>query len=981
MRDTFALNLQAIINFHQQRNVIWEQGFTLGQGMAQLVDRLTGGLAASEAMSLARDSHTLYQHTHQWKDLYTHLTKFAEHYTNGDLQQAKQTLSATLPGEVTSLSQVALMGMAEILTAARVFFVGASLAYRGWKFYHSYNQSEVKKGPSEQALYFSALGEALQRMHAALSGQLDSQYKNLFHSILGAKLELRQEIRLNAQKILYNAEQTHYHNFISKVHEHLRIQSLRLSKIKIKLQCPLAGNPGHKQERHRALAQFLNEIREGLCNCRQQDFNTIHLAQGPRNYLKFLHIEPECHTGLMAAMLGQEGVPNMLMLQQLLPQLLTMLQEQGGAKKIAEGNPSADKELRSVSQELTVAHISLEKLFPQIERIIRKICEDQKRIWNTKIQQSLQMHTLRQQYCKQMGLTGLDSQEKMWEANFLGSAKFFLHDLFINKPFLPQTTQDSEPLWKFSKLYDEIHYYNEGVAKAARVADGVLSFTLMQGMAHGIFTFGLFIACPPAGIAVGSVLGVGLTIPLLANALDDKKGMIDSDRDFYEGLIKAENDVETHKNESLKEIYDRKALSFNGINTWNLTKPFYLDLSKRKITPLKTVPLCELRLHNPKQPLYGIPFMPPILDVHFSENSPINLADLAHIPTPGICSDPDYDYDSAVKRLIKNFLVFSRALLQGKQPLEGNPFNSIQTSCQVIPAAAEGVIPLAFPKKLMMHLERQISIELQAIESSQLGTLIPCYDYTVSEGGVTLFICYRFLSAESKKEPMEFCRFPVAAVDKMTVQAFQKELEAGTEKPLTLSMEFLLQAMYGTTFEAGLGLPGAGSHKLTNSSLVAPHEVEFQGFYSFWERCPQAFIRFNCQEHCLGQIHSNLLQNSAPLILCEGYMEVIQNLEGKKAEFQKIKEDYEEDFSLLMAWLKLVSNVDESILHDKLAATLALFPPQDQDLLYDILLSRGSAVAPTAAQISAFVAELQRLPSASISTLRQQMVLLHNALE
>lgn len=945
VRDTFAGNLQAIINFHQQRSVIWEQSFSLSQGMAQLVDRLTGGLAASEAVSLARDSYTLYQHAYQWKDLYGHLTKFAEHYTNGDLAEAKQTLFAALPGETTLLSQIALMGMAEILTAARIFFVGASLAYRGWKYYESYNQNDVKKGVSEQGLYFRSLGESLQRMQAALSDQLESQYKNLFHSILGTKFELRQEIRANAQKILSHSEQTHYHNFISKIYGHLRFQSHKLNKIENKLKYPCSSNP--KQEQRKVLSQFFSEIKEGLEHCQQQDFNMIHLAQGSKNYLRFLYNKPECHTGLMAAILGQADVPNMLMFQQLLTQLLTMLQMQG-VKEIVKGDSRACKALGAILQELTISHISLEKLFLKIEGVIQRICENQREVWSIRIQQSLKMHTLRHQHCKQMSLIGLDRQEKIWEEQFLGSAKFFLYDLFVKKSFLPLTAEgESEALWKFSKLYDQIHYYNERIAKAARIADGVFVFISL------VFE------------------GVGFT-PLLTNAWDNKKGICDEDRKFYEGIIKAENDIEKQKNISLKEIYDRKVLSFNGTNSWNLIKPVYLDLSERKITLLKAVPLCELRLYNPKYE-YGTSFTPPLLDVHFLENSPINVVDLANIPTPGVCSD--FDYDNVVRELILNFFAFSRAILEGKPALEGNPFNSIQKSCEIIPAAIEGAMPLAFPKKLITHLESQISIELQSIESSQMGTLIPTYDCIVVEGSVRLFINYTFLPNDSKKEAIEFCRFSIASIDKLTVQAFQKDL-SGAQKPLIVSVEFLLQVMYGATFAAGLGLPGAGSYKLVNSSLVAPHEVKFLGFYALWDKYPQAFIGFNCQDHTSEEISSNLFQNSIPLTLCEGYMEVIQNIEGKKAEFQKIREDYEEDFSLLMAWLKLVSNVDETILRDKLASTLALFPPEDENLLYDILLRRGSPVSPSVAQISAFVAELHKYPSASVTKLRQQMELL-----
>lgn len=311
-----------------------------------------------------------------------------------------------------------------------------------------------------------------------------------------------------------------------------------------------------------------------------------------------------------------------------------------------------------------------------------------------------------------------------------------------------------------------------------------------------------------------------------------------------------------------------------------------------------------------------------ILDLQTREiewiNRPLNgsevvlakISALAHDPVDGIFVQPrnffktgvlqviqgqtgaDLAYDGLLQRLVGEYRECITSMVDGKSVDRSNCLQSLAEGV-IVGGVEKGQIPLVFPKKLLLELEKKLG-------SQQKGApLIPFYNFSTETGELT--IEYKL---DLDPNSAALATFRVAKFDLMTIQAFRSDLKSNS--PDFSPNEFLLQAMYGGLIRFNLGLPGKGSLQL-KSGLISPQETPYEGCYSLWEKSPGKMIFYDSSTYDGSKQAIDLTMAFEPALIRSSQYAAVMKESGAANKMNRM--EYDRLHQVLRGVVKLISDI------------------------------------------------------------------------
>ncbi len=753
-------------------------------------------------------------------------------------------------------------------------------------------------------------------------------------------------------------------------------------------------------ERLKKMIEFLTLIEsEGLDSAKEDHYsgfikgNSTHqdnLKIFPCVNLGLIYRNPDYFTPLLANILElgtnesnyKKGVPNWFLFHESVKHFLDMIQtlrhqpdvdKKASIALMLQENQQIKQSILTICQKINSDAKEIESLYTLLPRIIGQLIKTRNKVGYESSRSTQQMRSLKTKYQRKALKLSFQSfcQKKLNQKgtqNIVGAEKFFLHRE-LNEKFLEQL-----PKFNFQKIFDEYYYGSENFARACDVSE-----IFFRASVSGFLSFGL--------APIVTILYFGAT-KIHTGSFPEND---------WSGAELMNNQLKMEKYQSLS----LKALSMlrseevsitSGVKISQRQDAFYFDLKQKKFTFIQPnsekKPDSHLLVDIDTGRRNNYDYAVPKIGIQFQETSPIQSIELDKIPTPGVDFDADL-YNTAVGKLMSDYTYFLFNILAEKPVDVNNPFKDIQTSYQVIPSFNDELMPLALPKELIEACEKCLNPELHAFESTASGTLIPHYDFCMKEG--ILSIHFRFISEnklQGKKDlqGQKFCRIDIAKFDSKTLRCFQADLE--TPDSIAVN-EFLIQAIY-TSFAKGLGLPGKETYE-TTGLLLAPKEVGFQGLYKLWEFDPESMIEYDSQSYS-EEIRQHLVEVTEkgknlsleaeqifrPLIvhLEEDYLLVSLETKNKQQKLLEAEKKFSENFSVLLAMVKLLSKVDNKTLYVMMEKYFGIIPQFYHDELVrpTINLTEEKALNPVSRDvIELFVSELKLKPSVKLSEMRDQL--------
>lgn len=783
--------------------------------------------------------------------------------------------------------------------------------------------------------------------------------------------------------------------------------NLKLKTRQYKNKITESSGFGDEIERHKKMRDFLSFIdSEGLDSAIEDHYsgftkgNSTHqdnLKIFPCVSLGLIYRNPDYFTPLLANILElgtnepnyKKGVPNWFLFHESVKHFLDMIQtlrqqpivdkkatigKRASIALMLQENQQIKQFILTICQKINNYAKEIESLHTLLPHIVGQLIKTRNKVWYESSRRTQQMRSLKTGFqLKALELSLKSFCQKLHQKetqNIVGAEKFFLHRELNEKPFLEQL-----PTLNFQKIFDENYYGSQTIA---RVCD-VSSFFFRMGVS-GALSFGI---------------GPIVTILYFGATKINTGSFPEND---WSGAKLNNNQLKMEKYRSLT----LKALSMLRSEEVSLTSPvtisqrqdaFNFDLKQKKFTLIqphlkkKQDPHLLVDIDTGERENYA--YAVPKIGIQFQETSPIQPTELDKIPTPnGVAFDADL-YNASVGKLMSDYTYFLFNILAEKSVDVTNPFKVIQTTCQVIPSFNDELMPLALPKELIEACEKCLSPELHAFESTASGTLIPYYDFCVKEGILSLH--FRFISEgklQGKKDlqGQKFCRINIAKFDSKTLRCFQTDLESDGSIAVN---EFLIQAIY-TSFAMGLGLPGKETYE-TTGLLLAPKEVGFQGLYKLWEFDPESMIEYDSQSYS-EEIRQHLIEATKkgknlsleaeqifrPLVvhLEEDYLLVSLETKNKQQKLIEVEKKFSEDFSVLLAMVKLLSKVDNKTLYIMMEKYFGIIPQfyHDEFVRPTICLTEDKTLRTISSDvIHLFLLELKLKPSEKLSEMRDQL--------
>lgn len=940
-------------------------GSMLGMKETERVDR---------AVSFSLNIWELSKSIIKAKDVYYPGMKtfFKEHY--------KDAMTLYLAGKLSSPAGAAFVGLF-LYQVVIPLLQGITLAHNSW----SSIKQETRESMEEKLNRLSKAVIELQKTENSI--QESVQKLNADLTLVSHQLLTEVEEGFKAMRELMNLKA--YEKEIELVDQKAISIEAKTNKLKTLIKKPEPS----KSERIGQLREFLTFIDGCLLYTHESLFSGFKKGHSvtqdgqkiyPKVNVSLIYRNPEYFTSLLANSLGvyKKGVPNGYLLEKTLESLIGYIQglrslplEQAASmSQILQETKDVKQPLLDICQKIRRSVAEIESLFELLPNVIDRLIESRNKAWYEIYFHTQKSRQLKEKFMQADRKRALKYFEphllRALTEDFVGSQKFFLYQEFREKPFLEQL----ETL-NFQKIHDEKIYRSETLAKARKVGE----FTFVMGIT-GIFTFGL----------VPAVAGLILLAKRISRPLD----LDDIDLDLQypnQKLRKLQEKVEQHRQLSLHALRIQKPAEVNfssKVEVQYRQDAFYFDVRKRKIERIMQNSSSEAEAHLLVDIDTGVRWddnntiriASPKIDIQFQEKSPIQVKDLDQIPAPSVDS---LNYDNSVRMLMYRYYNLLYALLLGKPFMEENPFQAIKDSCQIIPGIRDELVPLALPKELIEECEKRLNPGLHLLEATDSGTLIPYYDFSLKEG--TLSLCFRFISEDNLKG-QNFSRITIAKFDKRTLRIFQKDLENPHSVAVT---EFLIQAVY-TSFGKGLGMAGQGTYE-TKSHLIAPQETGFAGLYRLWEFAPECRLEYNSADYseCLHQNLTNAMKGDEDLLpktdrifqpltvqIEEDYLSVLLKSRPKHHAITAIEKEFTERFSLFLAFVKLLSNVENQTLYAMINNYFGIVPKilNEEFIQPSLDLSDEISSKEVTEEMKAlFVWEIQHKPSKKLTKLRQQV--------
>lgn len=623
--------------------------------------------------------------------------------------------------------------------------------------------------------------------------------------------------------------------------------------------------------------------------------------------LSHTHRNPEHLTGLIGVQLGQEGLVNWAMHNQLCLHFLDVLEEvfdhEENGESILFEKREAVHELMEQFEEDTQKLLQLRLKIPSL---IRKLRGYQRKL-KDKIQSNIE-HA--QKVKEELHKKDIEEALKKYQSpkEWVGSKKFYLAEELAKR-----NLSDMLSPIDYRELADTEKYGSPLAAHAKRVSlasaitlfFGALSYFSLQGgfKTAGIVTGG--IGATYSFLQTAEVVQKGITV--LGDNLDSNYLTLCLTTEKIRGLIEQPFKKTNLQDKNLAKSQKRESLS--------------LDLSSRKITLLTP---------NPKAGIYPLADVevginPPEVAVHISKNSLVKPHEVVDITLPSLSHPNKEAYDKAVKDLNDNYFCFIQAAKEGKAIHEMNPFKRWENQVELITPEKEGGLTLAFPKSFMERRRLALNPELRQMEATGVGSLKASYEFSCETGKMVMK--FKFVDSIKGEVKHEFADFEIAEVDPLVLRVFEPNLLSPTLKDPT---EALLTLMYGALFQ--LGLPGKDTVVLA-SGLIAPDEKAYPGFYQLWENDPDAKLYYSLQR---ASTYPMPLPN-----LSTQYLDIYKKVHGIKKDMLSFDKDFSSGYSMLIALSSLFSSLDKRSLHQLLREDLGLLPPGQQDMVFDSVFEKA----------------------------------------
>lgn len=940
-RDKFANGVQNIIGLKEVEYQVYTESLQVAKDYALFLSNCTGSSVPLLLHTAGSDFLNIKKQRAIWEEIYALVKKFAGSYFNEGLVPALKALNTTVPGEMSNLTSLSLLGASNVLPYVRLMFVLGSLSYKAYFYLSQVPQKEEIQ--EEIDIYLKSIQDSTRFLHSFLKDQfkdlkdhLDEQHRAIYDLINTSQLEILREVQEGNQKVINHVVDAAYNDYI-----------LRLYDIESQIKRKLSSEKGADYLKLLSFSfkESTSPLQTGIIpgNSLQtkgkHDYPAIDLQNAYRN--------PEHLTGLLFNQFNIHGIPNLKLLESLTGSFTEFIDSLSAPEYAA-----LKDQINEIHKEMHAAFIRIEKSFQGIGQAIGQVCGQQEKILKEIQNRRIRVQNAKNAYVLEelkVALHNFEEQRRLLTEP-VGYGKFFLYEEFVNTELSSRLSRLDVRKLQFEKS----HTIDKMAIYASEAFETSVRLTFVTGFA----LFGL-------PFVVTNSLSVG----------------IQKATNVYKSSVLTLFDVPTGY-EMFQFLLDRKARS--NLRTLANIKPhiikkrpaqqekFFLDLSSRKIKaassnrhenedPLLDCAVCVPRPYNSEGDL-------PDIHIQFDKDSPINPNDLDKIPNPihpYRTSMNRESYDLKVKNLINEYLAFLDHKIGGVSIVNCNDIAEKLEKSQTVTSTNPNLIPLAFPKKLLEALEEKLAFEINSIEGLGAGSLIPAYDFSMKNGTWVISICYRFCPTHGG-EIKKFCHFDVAHFDSTTVKAFQKNLLSDEQQPPN---EFLLQAMYGNFY--GLGMPCEKTYILP-SGLVAPSETYFEGLYNIWMRSPETLVKFNYQIDTIGSKQNLTSDSHAGPILDKHYLDVMRILREKKKTLSEDETKYKNDYFSLVGLFKLVSGIDNRTLNENMVSKLGLFPPKQQDMLLQLPLKQNISNI-SEGHIKEFVKVLESKPNTLLASLRNNM--------
>ncbi len=644
----------------------------------------------------------------------------------------------------------------------------------------------------------------------------------------------------------------------------------------------------------------------------RQDFNNGYNTENSltRDGVQFVssidlshtHRNPEHLTGLIGSQLGQEGLVNWAMHNQLSAHFIDTLEEifdhEVNGEALLFEKREAVHELMEQFEEDTQMLLQLRLKIPAL---IRKL-----RSYQRELKEKIQNNIKHAQKVKEdLHKKGIDEALKKFQApkEWVGSKKFYLAEELAKR-----NLSDMLSPINYKELADISHFGSSVMALTQRVGIVSLSALVYVGISLLYYSGGNKIV----GITSGTI-AVTYTSCLIGQV--NKKG-IQSLGDVVLNEAYEELNEKTHKlRGQIEKPFKLTPIQDKKLEKSQKSESLSLDLNARKITLLSP---------NPKQAVYPladveIGIAPPDVAVHISDSSLVKSEEIKHIDLPSLSYPSKEEYDKAVTSLKDHYSAFLLAIKEKKAVHENSPFKKWENQVELIEPEKEGALILAFPKNFMERRRLALNPELRQMEATGVGSLKASYEFSTETGKMVMK--FKFVDSIKGEVRHEFADFEIAEVDPLVLRVFEPNLLSPTLNDPT---EALLTLMYGALFK--LGLPGKGTVVLA-SGLIAPDEKAYPGFYQLWENDPEAKLYYSLQR---ASTYPMPLPN-----LSTHYLDIYKKVHGIKKEMLSFDKDFNAGYSMLIALSSLFSSLDKRSLHQLLREDLGLLPPGQQDMVFD----------------------------------------------
>lgn len=311
---------------------------------------------------------------------------------------------------------------------------------------------------------------------------------------------------------------------------------------------------------------------------------------------------------------------------------------------------------------------------------------------------------------------------------------------------------------------------------------------------------------------------------------------------------------------------------------------------------------------------------------------------------------PSSNWSELDKEDLKNIPAVASDHLEKVSAAFTRHLNAISQSSQngdvVLCSMKQDLIPLRFPKEVIDRFNKLVAVNNEVLETYNEGSIqLGSYDLREEKESYEMTLQY-YVSPDRL-----YNEFVIARFDKETLEAFKYFKPAPTEQKDIVVQgpnfnEFLIQTMYGDQYQ--LGLPGRGSYKLKNISLIVPVERQFKGLYQIFKES-QRLIAFNYvsknnNNPIIGtnSTVSERYEANAVIALSErkknGFFRT-ENFKYKKMkEFKENHESYKKYDSLYYLIISLLRfqnpNLEPATIQKSLQVKLRLYAPQDVSLFF-----------------------------------------------